>query len=156
MHYWLIKSEPSSYSIDDLKRDERTSWTGVRNFQARNFQKAMKVGDLLLFYHSGGTPKEPAGVYGLAKVVKEAHLDPTSIDLKDSHYDSKAVKYVKEGKEPLWICVDVAFVKKLERPISLTEIKADPELGSMLVARQGQRLSVMPVDGRHFRKIAKL
>jgi predicted RNA-binding protein with PUA-like domain len=155
MKYWLIKSEPSSYSIDDLKRDERTAWTGVRNFQARNHMRDMKKGDLLLFYHSGGTPREPAGVYGVAKVVKTAYMDPTALDSKDEHYDAKAVKYVKEGKEPLWICVDVAFVKKLLRPVTLAEIKNDKELRSMLVARRGQRLSVMPVEEKHFERIVE-
>lgn len=153
MNYWLIKSEGGCYSIDDLRRDKKTAWEGIRNFQARNYMKQMAVGDLLLFYHSMG---EPTGVYGVAKVVGAAHIDRSALDPSDEHYDAKAVKYEKEGKEPLWSCVDVAFVEKLPRPISLEEIKRDPELSKMVVARPGTRLSVMPVEEGHFRKVVKM
>ncbi len=155
MNYWLIKSEGDCYSIDDLKKDKRTTWSGVRNFQARNHMRAMKVGDLLLFHHSSGTPKVPTGIYGIAKVIGAAHIDETALDTKDENYDPKATKYVKEGKEPLWSAVDVEFVKKLPRPITLTEIKKDTVLRKMLVAKPGMRLSVMPVEEEHFKIIAK-
>jgi predicted RNA-binding protein with PUA-like domain len=141
MNYWLIKSEGECYSIDDLKRDGRTAWTGIRNYQARNYMRdGMKVGDLILFYHS---MSDPTGVYGVAKVVSAPHLDETAKDPKDEHYDPKRE----------WVCVDVAFVSKLDRPVSLEEIKADKDLRHMLVARPGQRLSVLPVEEKHFRKI---
>ncbi len=155
MHYWLIKSEGSCYSIDDLKKDKRTSWTGVRNFQARNYMRdGMKIGDLVLFYHSNDNP---SGVYGIAKVVSKPHIDESALDLKDEHYDAKAVKYKKEGKEPLWVCVDVAFVKKLKNPVSLDFIKHDSGgLSRMLVAKPGQRLSVMPMAKEHFERVEKM
>ncbi len=161
MNYWLIKSEGDCYSIDDLARDTKKNkdpknpgvpWTGVRNFQARNFMRdGMKKGDLALFYHSSSKPN---GVYGIAKVVSAPHIDETALDPKDEHYDAKAVKYANEGKEPMWMCVDVAFVRKLAEPFSLEEIKFDSELKNMLVAQVGQRLSVMPVSEKHFHKIA--
>src|SRR5690348_6879098 len=103
MNYWLVKSEGACYSIDDLKRDtERdgaVAWSGVRNFQARNYMRdGMKTGDLVLFYHSSAKPN---GVYGIAKVVSAPHIDKTALDPKDEHYDPKAVKYATEGKEPM-------------------------------------------------------
>jgi predicted RNA-binding protein with PUA-like domain len=153
MNYWLIKSEGNCYSIDDLKKDKQTAWEGIRNFQARNFMKSMKKGDLLLFYHSTG---EPTGVYGVAKVSAPHHIDESALNPKDEHYDEKAAKYKKEGKEPLWSCVDVEFVKKFERPVSLEEIKQNRDLHGILVARRGQRLSVMPVEEKHFKIIEKL
>jgi predicted RNA-binding protein with PUA-like domain len=156
MNYWLIKSEGDCYSIDDLKKDKRTAWSGVRNFQARNFMKQMKVGDLLLFHHSNGTTEAPTGIYGMAKVVAPAHIDKTALDPKDEHFDLKAVTYHKEGKEPLWKCVDVQFQKKFSKPVSLSFIKKDTELRNMLVARPGQRLSVMPVEKNHFEKVVEL
>ena len=116
----------------------------------------MKIGDLALFYHSNGTPEDPAGVYGIAKVVGLPHLDKTALDPKDEHYDPKAVEYVKQGKEPMWVSVDVAFLSKLKHPVSLTEIKKDSALRSMLVAKTGQRLSVMPVEREHFEMVVKM
>jgi predicted RNA-binding protein with PUA-like domain len=156
MNYWLLKSEGYCYSIDDLKKDGRTAWTGIRNFQARNFMKQMNVGDLAFFYHSNGTPAEPTGIYGIAKVVGVAHIDESALDPTDEHYDEKAVKYVKEGKEPLWMCVDVEFSKKLKRPVTLTEIKKDSVLRKMLVAKPGQRLSVLPVNKDEYGRVLEL
>ena len=154
MNYWLVKSEGSCYSIDDLKSDKRTAWTGIRNFQARNFMKdGMKIGDLVLFYHSMA---EPTGVYGVAKVVSGPHIDSTALDPKDEHFDPKAVTYEKEGKEPLWSCVDLEFVKKFLRPVALEEIKKSRELHGILVARKGQRLSVMPIEEKHFKIIVEM
>jgi predicted RNA-binding protein with PUA-like domain len=156
MSYWLLKSEGSCYSIDDLKRDKRAAWTGIRNYQARNYMRdGMKQGDLCLFYHSNGTPEAPTGVYGVAKVVSASHIDETALDPKDEHYDPKAVAAAKAGKDPLWVCVDVAFAQKLARPVSLDEIKKDPALKTMLVLRPGQRLSVMPVEEKHFKRIVE-
>ena len=153
MKYWLIKSEGECYSIDDLARDKRTPWEGIRNFQARNFMRdGMSVGDLVLFYHSNA---KPTGVYGIARVASAAHIDESALNPKDEHFDPKAVKYVREGKEPLWVCVDMAFVKKLPHPFSLEDMKRQPRLQSMLVLRRGQRLSVMPVAEEHFNIIVK-
>lgn len=157
MNYWLIKSEGDCYSIDDFKKDKETPWTGIRNFQARNFMRdGMKVGDLALFYHSNGDNTHPTGVYGVAEVSAGAHIDKTALDPKDEHYDAKAAKYEKEGKDPMWVCVDMKFKSKLTNPVSLDTIKRDSELLHMLVAQTGQRLSVMPVAKHHFEKILKM
>jgi predicted RNA-binding protein with PUA-like domain len=157
MNHWLIKSEGACYSIADLKRDNRTSWEGIRNFTARNFMKdGMKKGDLVLFYHSNGTPAKPAGVYGTARDASAAHIDESALDPKDEHYDPKAVKYQKEGKEPLWSCVDMEYASTFARPAYLDDLKRDPTLASMLVLQRGQRLSVMPVAERHYKRIVEM
>lgn len=148
MNYWLIKSEPSAYSIDDLKRERRTAWEGVRNYQARNFMKEMQVEDLALFYHSSA---EPTGAMGVAKVVAAAHADQSQFDKKDSHYDPKATK-----EKPIWFCPDVAFVEKFKTPVLLSDIKADHALRGIMVAKQGSRLSVQPVSKAHFMRICEL
>lgn len=146
MNYWLLKSEGDCYSIDDLKRDKKVAWTGVRNYQARNFMRDdMKVGDMILFYHSNAKPN---GVYGIAKVASKPYPDPTAFDKKDEHYDPKSKK-----EKPTWILVDVAFVSKFKEPISLDEIKIDPRLEGMVVRQTGSRLSVMPVSEKHFNYI---
>ena len=129
---WLVKQEPEDYSWDDLMRDKKTSWTGVRNFQARNNLRNMKVGDVVLFYHSG---KEKS-VVGIAEVAKAAYRDPTADD------DS-------------WIAVDIKPVKPLAKPVSLAEIKANSKLRDFLLVRQS-RLSVMPVSREDFEEILKM
>jgi predicted RNA-binding protein with PUA-like domain len=148
MNYWLMKSEPSAYSIDDLKKKKVDAWGGVRNYQARNFMMAMKMGDGVLFYHSSAKPN---GVYGLAKVAKLAHPDQSQFDTKDSHFDQKATK-----EKPIWQCVDVQFVKKFKAPISLEQIKRDKKLAGMRVREVGSRLSVQPVSKEHFEYIVYL
>lgn len=158
--YWLLKSEAACYSIDDLRKDKKSDWTGIRNYQARNFiRDGMSKGDMILFYHSSSDQK---GVYGVAKVISNAHLDPTSIDSKDEHFDPKALVKeidIKKGKtkqgEHLWFSIDISFVKKFAYPISLAEIKRDPALMGMLVASRGSRLSVQPVSETHFRHIVE-
>ncbi len=130
--HWLIKSEPSAYSWSDLVRDHKTAWTGVRNFQARNNLRAMKRGDLVLFYHS---VKDPA-VVGISKVEKEFYPDPTA----------------SEGD---WSCVDLVPVKQLPSPVPLAEIKADPLLKEISLIRQS-RLSVMPLTAHEYQRILKL
>lgn len=121
MHYWLLKSEPHDYSIDDLSRDGHTCWDGVRNFQARNYLKAMKIGDLAFFYEAGKRP----GIVGIAKVIKTSYPDPTD--------DS--------GR---FVAIDICFVEKLSRPIPLSLIKSLPGLKNIPLLKQS-RLSVMPV-----------
>ena len=144
-----MKVEPSTYSIDDLKRDKKTCWDGVRNYQARNFMRdQMKVGDGVLFYHSNA---EPSGVAGIASICREAYPDFTAWDSKDKHYDPKSVR-----ENPTWVMVDVAFVEKFKHFISLEEIKANPQLQGILVARRGSRLSVQPVESHHFEIICKM
>ncbi len=149
MNHWLIKSE--GYLIDDLKCDKKTAWTGVRNYQARNFMRdGMKVGDLAFFYHSS---TKLTGIYGVAKVVSKPHEDVTSLDPKSHYFDPRAVK---DGKSPMWVCVDFAFFQKFARPLSLTEIKRDSILKNMPVARQGMRLSVQPVSEIQFKRVMEI
>ncbi len=149
MQYWLIKSEGECYSIDDLKRDRRTAWTGIRNYQARNFMRDdMRVGDLALFYHSSGSADAPSGAYGIAKVASKPQPDQTQFDPKDDQYDPKAT-----DAAPIWACVDMAFVRKFKRPVTLTEIKRDPKLAGMAVRERGSRLSIQPVSEKHFKHI---
>jgi predicted RNA-binding protein with PUA-like domain len=148
MNYWLIKSEPDCYSIEDLKKDKRTRWTGIRNFQARNYMRdGMKVGDKALFWHSGGNP--PSAV-GIAKVTALAAPDETALDKKDDHYDPKSSK-----TNPIWVAVEFSYEKTFKNPISLAEIKRDPELKGIVVAQTGSRLSIQPVSGHHFEHIVK-
>ena len=148
MQYWLLKSEPSCYSIDDLKRDKVTSWTDVRNYQARNFLNAMKKGDGVLFYHSSCGV---VGVVGEAKVVKEAYPDPTQFDTKSEGYDKAATT-----EKPRWFTVDVKFVEAFKEPLTLTEIKTDKKFVEIVVAKQGSRLSVQPVSEVHFKRVQEL
>ena len=132
MKYWLMKSEPSAYSIDDLARDGRTNWEGVRNFQARNFMRdAMKAGDKVLFYASSA---EPSGVSGLAEVSREA---------------------VPET-DPNWCAVEVRFVEKFRRVVPLETLKATKGLEDMMVAKKGMRLSIQPVTKREYDIVVKL
>jgi predicted RNA-binding protein with PUA-like domain len=161
MNYWLIKTEADCYSIDDLKRDGKTPWAGVRNFQARNFMRDhMKVGDLALFYHSSSTDKDkPNGVYGIAKVASAPYVDETAFDKKDEHYDAVLDKKRIEAQkkklkfEPTWMLVDFAFKKKFSHPFTLAEIKIDPKLDGMIVRQRGSRLSIQPVSEKHFNYI---
>ncbi len=147
--YWLIKSEPTCYSIDDLKRDKKTAWGGVRNFQARNFMRdGMKVGDLVIFYHSSAKP--PCAV-GVAKVISSAYPDVTAMDPKDDHYDTKSTK-----ENPIWIQVDVAFVDKFTNPVSISLIKANSKLKGIPVAQVGSRLSIQPLLEKHFEEICRI
>ena len=130
--HWLVKSEPSAYAWEDLVNDRKTAWTGVRNFQARNNLRAMKKGDLVLFYQSVTTPS----VRGITQVVKEAYRDETAT----------------EGD---WSCVDLESVRNLPAPVSLAEIKADPELADMALIKQS-RLSVMPITPAEYERILGL
>jgi predicted RNA-binding protein with PUA-like domain len=148
MAYWLMKSEPEEFSIDDLRsRPKKTEpWDGVRNYQARNFMRdQMKKGDLVLFYHSNC---EVPGVVGIAKVVKEGYPDPTAFDPDDKHHDPKS-----DPDDPRWYLVDVQYVRKTKRTIPLAELKANPALEGMALVRKGNRLSVMPVEAEHWEAI---
>jgi predicted RNA-binding protein with PUA-like domain len=148
MRYWLMKSEPESFSIDDLERVKREPWSGVRNYQARNFMKAMAVGDLAFFHHSS---TDPAGIAGLMKIVAEAHPDATQFDRKSPYFDPKATK-----AKPIWECVDVGFMKKFKRLIPLEELRGMKALKDMVLLQRGQRLSVQPVAKKEFDAIMKL
>ena len=146
-HYWLMKSEPHVYSIDDLRRDKRTAWNGVRNYQARNHMRAMTKGDLVLFYHSSS---DPTGVAGVAKVVKVAYPDPTQFDPKSEYHDPKSPK-----NEPRWWLVDVGFVRRFDAPVPLATIKADKRLAEMVLVNNS-RLSVQPVTEKEFNRVMEL
>ena len=138
MHYWLMKTEPDAVSIDDLARVGTEPWSGVRNYQARNFMRdGMAVGDGVLFYHSSCA--EP-GVVGLAEVASPAYPDPTQFDRKSPYFDPKATR-----EEPRWMLVDVRFVRKLARTITLAELRDAPRLEGLGLLQRGSRLSVMPV-----------
>lgn len=143
-----MKTEPDVFSIDTLKKKKRAPWDGVRNFQARNFMKEMKVGDEILFYHSS---TEPPGVAGLAKVCREAYPDHTSWDPKSDYFDPRSTPTT-----PLWMMVDVEFVAKFDALISLDQLRQTPELEQMRVLQRGSRLSVQPVLKSEFEVVLKL
>lgn len=146
---WLMKTEPETYSIDDLARDGRTWWEGVRNHQARNFMRdAMRVGDPVLVYHSSA---EPSGVAGLATVSAAAKPDLTALDPKDPHFDPKATK-----SEPIWAMVEIAFVERFAEVLPLASLRAEAALEGLALLARGQRLSIQPVSEAHFRTIVAL
>lgn len=147
--FWLMKSEPDVYSIDDLARDGSTAWEGVRNYTARNFMRDdMALGDRILFYHSNA---EPPGIAGLGEVVGLAAPDPTQFDPASEYFDPGATK-----DAPRWLAVRVGFVAKLGRLVSLEALKRDPALAGMLVLAKGQRLSVQPVTEAHYLRVLAL
>jgi len=148
--YWLMKSEPSAFSVQDLRktRDQTTSWDGVRNFQARNFMRAMKRGDRVLFYQSNA---DPPAVAGLAEVVKEAYPDDTAFDPKDIHYDPRSTP-----ARPLWDMVDIKLVRIFPAPIPLDRLRKEPALKRMELLRKGSRLSVQPVRPEEWAVVLKL
>jgi predicted RNA-binding protein with PUA-like domain len=149
MKRWLMKSEPDVFSIDDLERAGHTSWEGVRNYQARNFMRdEMKVGDLVLYYHSNA---EPSGIAGVARVCREAYPDPSQFDPKSEYHDPGS-----KPEDPRWLMVDVEFVEKLGAVLPLDALKKDKALETMLVVQKGQRLSVQPVEKKHFERVLKL
>jgi predicted RNA-binding protein with PUA-like domain len=149
MNYWLMKSEPDAFSIDDLKRKKHEAWDGVRNYQARNFMRdGMRVGDGVFFYHSNCA--EP-GIAGLAEVASDAYPDPSQFDPKSKYFDPGSSR-----DNPRWMLVDVKFVKKLKRVITLDELKTQPKLEGMTLLRKGNRLSVMPVDAAEWKYILGL
>ena len=146
MAYWLMKSEPDDYSIDDLKRDKREPWDGIRNYQARNMMRDdMVVGDKAFFYHSNC--KEP-GVVGVMTIASEAYPDPFQFDPDSKYYDPKS-----DPDNPRWLLVDVKYERTLSRNITLREIKENPALDGMVLTRKGNRLSIMPVSDEHWDEI---
>jgi predicted RNA-binding protein with PUA-like domain len=143
LNFWLFKSEPDAYSIDDLKRDGRTPWDGIRNYQARNMLRDdTRVGDRVLFYHSSCA--EPA-VVGIAKVASKPYADPTQFNPESKYFDPKSTT-----EAPRWQLVDIAFVRKLKRPIPLAELKAHPGLDDFRLNQRGNRLSILPVEPEHW------
>lgn len=147
MAHWLLKSEPSSFSIDDLERVKVEPWNGVRNYQARNNLQAMKVGDLCFFHHSGA---KPPGIVGIAKVKREAYPDASQFDPKSNYFDPKATE-----DKPRWFNPDVEFVKRFPRLISLAELHEVPQLEGMALLNRS-RLSVQPVTAAEWKIICKI
>jgi predicted RNA-binding protein with PUA-like domain len=152
MRYWLMKSEPETFGIDDLAKapKKRTRWDGVRNFQVRNMLRdEMKKGDLALFWHSSC---EVPGAYGIVKIVKEGHPDPGALDPEHRYYDPDS-----DPAEPRWYAVDVELVRRFETPITLATLKANAgRLDDMLVLRRGNRLSITPVTADQWRRVLAL
>ena len=147
--YWLMKTEPDAFSIDDLERVRREPWTGVRNYQARNYMRdEMRKGDGVLFYHSSCA--EP-GVAGIAEVASDAYPDPTQFDRRSDYHDPKSTP-----EQPRWQLVDVAFRRKLKRTIELPELKADPRLEGFALLQRGNRLSILPVSKAQWDRILSL
>lgn len=147
--YWLMKSEPNSYSVQDLKRDKTAFWDGVRNYQARNFMmKDMKKGDKVLFYHSNA---QPSGVTGLAVVCAKAKPDLTALDKNSQYYDPKATK-----ENPRWFAVTVSFVSVFNKIISIGELRQEKVLQNMTLLKKGQRLSVLPVTKNEYEHIVRM
>jgi predicted RNA-binding protein with PUA-like domain len=145
--YWLMKSEPDTYSIDDLERDGTTHWDGVRNYKARNNMRAMQVGDEVLFYHSSASPP---GVVGIARVCRDAYPDPAQFDERSKYHDAKSTR-----EEPRWDMVDVEFVAKAKETVGLPEIKAEAALADMELVRYG-RLSVQSVKKEEFERVKRM
>jgi predicted RNA-binding protein with PUA-like domain len=149
--YWLMKSEPETFSIQDLARAPKktTGWDGVRNYQARNLLRDdMKVGDGVLFYHSSA---DPPGVAGTAEIARAGYPDPTQFDAKSSHHDPGA-----KPEQPRWFMVDVKLDEIFERPVALPTLREIPALQSMVLLRKGSRLSVQPVTADEWRAIVAL
>jgi predicted RNA-binding protein with PUA-like domain len=148
MAFFLVKSEPDVYSIEDLERDGRTSWEGVRNFQARNLLREMKAGDGVLFHHSSA---DPPGVAGVATVARAAQPDPTARDRKSEYFDPRA-----SDEDPRWYTVELAFEERFPRLVPLEELKGEKALAGMELLRRGSRLSVQPVTKGQFEHVRKL
>jgi predicted RNA-binding protein with PUA-like domain len=149
MRHWLIKSEPDVFSIDHLAKVKREPWSGVRNYQARNYMRdEMKPGDLALFYHSNATPP---GVAGIAEVAGAPYPDPTQFDPESEYFDPKATL-----ENPRWMLVDFSFVAKFPAEVTLQRMKEDAALDGMMVLQKGTRLSITPVEAKHFKRVCKL
>ena len=146
MAFWLMKSEPETYGIDDLERDRLTRWEGIRNYQARNMiRNDMRPGDRAFFYHSSC---EVPAIVGIMKIATLPYPDPTQFDARSKYHDPKSSR-----DDPRWFLVDVAFERKLDRPITLQEMKQLPGLAGFTLTRRGNRLSVFPVSEKHWKRI---
>jgi predicted RNA-binding protein with PUA-like domain len=148
INYWLMKTEPTEFSIDDLRRDGFTSWEGVRNYQARNFIREMHDGDMALFYHSNASP---TGIAGICRVCSNPHPDSSAWNSRSKYYDAKSTK-----QHPLWFTVEVEYVEKFPQFINREDMKENVSLKDMIVLRKGNRLSITPVTKDHFEIICFL
>ena len=151
MNYWLFKSEPEVFSIEDLKKskNQSTHWDGVRNYQARNFiRDEMKKGDKVLFYYSNADPKT---VVGICEITKDGYADASQFDTDSEYYFPSA-----DPKNPVWYMVDIKYVKEFKKPVALEDIKKNPKLKKMRLIQRGNRLSVMPVTKEEFDEVVKM
>jgi predicted RNA-binding protein with PUA-like domain len=146
--YWLMKSEPDVFSIDDLERTRTTHWDGVRNFKARNYMRSMKMGDGVFFYHSNADPK---AIVGLARVSRESYPDTSQYDKKSEYYEPRATK-----DKPYWFMVEIEFVRKLDHPLSLETLRGVAGLEAMALLKKGQRLSVQPITEDEWKTVCRL
>jgi predicted RNA-binding protein with PUA-like domain len=149
--YWLFKSEPTAYSFSDLLKepDQTAEWDGVRNYQVRNYMRDdMKVGDGVLFYHSSA---KPLAVVGTASIVRESYPDNTAWDPNDKHFDKRSTP-----DDPVWLMVDIKAEQEFAHPVTLPQIKANPQLQDMLLARRGMRLSIQPVTPQEWEEVVGL
>ncbi len=146
--YWLFKSEPHAYSFEQLRKDQTTPWTGVRNFQARNNMIEMQAGDMGLFYHS--SIAEPAAV-GICKVARTAYPDFSQFDKNSEYHDGRA-----KPDKPIWMMVDVEYVEPLENPVTLARMRNEPRLVGMALLKRGQRLSVQPLTPQEWKIVLEL
>ncbi len=149
MNYWLIKSEEEEYSIDDLKRDGKVAWFGVRNYQARNFMRdSMNINDFVFFYHSNGNP---SGIVGVGKVTSLPYPDATQFDPTSPYYYPRASK-----EKPVWILVDISYIKKYRHMLTITKMRSIEKIATMSLLQKGSRLSITPVSEKDFIYIDKL
>ena len=149
MKYWLMKNEPEAFSIDDLERVKIEPWDGIRNYQVRNyFRDDMSIGDNAFFYHS--SCKIPA-IVGIMEIVSDAYPDHTAWDPEEHYYDLKS-----DPENPTWLMVDVNFISKLDNPITLKELRSHPKLADMRILQRGNRLSVTPLEKKHWNYISSL
>ena len=149
MKYWLIKSEPDVFGIADLRKAKREPWDGIRNYQARNFMRdGMEIGDLAIFYHSNA---KPPGAVGLARVCSDVYPDPTQFDDKSKYFDPKS-----NPDDPRWLLRDFEFVLEFPEMVTLEALKEEKALEGMLVTQRGTRLSITPVEPKHFRKVCSM
>jgi len=147
-NYWIMKSEPDEFSIDDLKRKDVSIWDGIRNYQVRNMiRDVMRVGDRAFFYHSSS---KEIGIVGEMEIVKSAYPDPTQFNDKSKYFDKGSKK-----DDPRWLSVDVRFIEKFPRTLTLAEIKADPKFSTLPLVKKGNRLSIMPISKTHYDLIKK-
>ena len=149
MNYWLMKSEPNAYSIDDLQQEKTSMWEGCRNYQVRNLLRdQMRIGDLAFFYHSSA---KPSGIVGAMKIVSDSYPDPTQYDPKSKYFDPKS-----SPLKPIWYVRDVEFVEKWSKILSIEELKKAPELEKLAAIQKGQRMSITPVTPKEWEKINEL
>ena len=148
MAYWLFKSEPDTFSLDDLQRLGHSPWDGVRNYQARNYLRAMKPGDQGFFYHSR---VDPPGIAGLCKVISQPYADPTALDPKSKYFDEKSTP-----DNQRWSLVEVEYAEHFPHFVTLEQLRTHPKLGKMLVTRKGNRLSITPVEPDEWKVVLKL